>query len=102
MIKVWYSNRQEFLEFDTVEWWMIKPYTSYFRKIRTTQEKRENKKAIEDKNFYGYKVRGKRTGHNLPCAWDDLHNSKKCCKGWKDLYKVKRQWMKPKNIKKVV
>ena len=96
MIKIWREHRQEYLEYDTVEWWMIRPYNNYHRKIRTYQEKRENKKAIEDKNFYGYKVRGKRVGSSLPDAWDDLQNSKIVCKGWKDLYKIKNQWMKPK------
>ena len=96
MIKIWSSFRQEYLEFNTIEWWMIKSHNNFFRKIRTTQERRENKKALEEKNEWGYKVRGKRTGSQLPNSWDDIYNSKTNCKSWKDLYKVKKQYLKPK------
>jgi len=101
MIKVWKNDKQRCKEYDTIEWWMLHKQKRCHRHIKTYQEKRENKKAIEDKNFYGYKVRGKRVGSSLPDAWDDLQNSKIGCKGWKDLYRVKKQWMKPKKgIKK--
>ncbi len=96
MIEYYNDRIQRYEEYDTIIWWMLKPHNNYFRKIRTTQEIRENKKALEEKNFYGYKVRGKRMGHNLPCAWDDIGSSKSDCKGWKDLYRVKKQYLKPK------
>ena len=95
MVKYYHNYYQDYIEYDTVEWWMLNQ-TTYFRHIRTTQERRENTKASEEKNFYGYKVRGKRSKKCLPDAWDDHSNSKIACKSWKDLYKVRKQYLKPK------
>ncbi len=57
---------------------------SYFRDIKTTQEKRRSFAAKED----GVKCRAKRNFHNLPDAWDDI--SRNWEKNWKRFRK--HQW----------
>lgn len=56
----------------------------YYRRIRTTNEKRQS----ADKEIRKY-IRGRRA--NLPDAWDDFARS--FSQSWKEK-KIKRQWMK--------
>jgi hypothetical protein len=58
-------------------------YARYYRKLRTTQEKRWN---IPHREY----VRPKRK--NLPDFWDDYYISKERTKSWKRT-KKKKQWM---------
>jgi len=60
----------------------------YFRKIKTTQERRWNG-AWDDEEF-APKARAKRVGVNLPCDWDDLPRSDVDIRCWKRYRKT--QW----------
>lgn len=92
---------REWLEFPAPEWWMVKDKgNSYYRHIRTVQEHKENSFAAIDKNYYGYKVRGKRLG-SLPNPWDDYKVGKTSFKSWKALSKNKKQWGKKKTHKRI-
>jgi hypothetical protein len=62
-----------------------KPWWGYFRRIRTTQERRFA--CIPE---YRQFVRGRRSVSNLPDAYDDLYFKRE--KSWKSRVKVRRQW----------
>lgn len=95
MIKYYNFWCQEWWYYTTIEWWMIN-YCRCFQRIQTTQERRQYEKDYFEKNYYGYKLRARRSNHTLPCNWDDKQISCQGTKNWKKLYKVKKQWMKPK------
>lgn len=59
---------------------------SYYRRIRTTQERR----IAIDKDVLPY-IRGKRTFRNLPNTWDEIPRN--VDHSWKSK-KIKKQWMK--------
>ena len=58
----------------------------YFRRPRTTQERKWN----EAHQKY---VRGRRSPKLLPTTWDDQFNSRGDSRSWKDKFKKRRQWM---------
>lgn len=64
----------------------------YHRRLRTTQEHRENSfiKHDVDAKEYGVKARGRRSGHNLPNSWDDYGRSDWSHRTWKR--HRKHQW----------
>lgn len=57
----------------------------YFRRPRTTQERRWN----EAHRKY---VRGRRSPKLLPTTWDDMYKSSVDSRSWKDKFKKRRQW----------
>lgn len=63
-------------------------YHKYFRRIKTTQERRMSC-SEEHKPF----VRGKRSYRNLPNSWDDISIGRRTY-GWKAYKKFKKNWMK--------
>lgn len=62
-----------------------KDYWGYYRKIRTTQERRYAT-ACEHKPY----VRGRRSFRSLPNTYDDLRYTDE--KTWKARHKVRKQW----------
>lgn len=58
----------------------------YFRRPRTTQERRWNE---AHRKF----VRGRRSPKIIPSAWEDLYKSAVDSKSWKNKFKKKKQWM---------
>jgi len=61
-------------------------YWSYYRRFRTTQERRYSR-SDEHKPY----IRGRRSFRSLPNAWDDIGHDRE--KTWKARTKVKRQWL---------
>jgi hypothetical protein len=57
----------------------------YFRRPRTTQERRWN----EAHRKY---VRGRRSPKLIPCCWEDQFKSRGESKSWKDKFKKRHQW----------
>ncbi len=47
------------------------------RNPKTTNERRANEVALQDKilTYVGVRIRRARLGHNLPCSFDDLPRS---------------------------
>lgn len=96
MIKYYNPWCQEWWYYTTIEWWMLQNYVFCSQDVQTTQERKRYDKDYKEKNFYGYKLRARRSNHTLPCNWNDKKISCYDTKAWKKLYKVKKQWMKPK------
>lgn len=65
--------------------WLRHPKTTSERRVTTGHEN------DEDLLEYGVKIRGRRRGHNLPNAWDDIPRSEKG-RSWKNYRK--HQWKK--------
>ena len=68
------------------------PYTkkyrcigSWFRHVRTYNE-------LKSYEASDVRIRGKRSIHNLPTAWDDVYNNNMSIRSWKRT-KKKKQWM---------
>lgn len=78
------------------------PYTrchrggsSYYRKIRTTSEHRENDFLLFDEDALEYRIKARpRRYQDLPTSWDDIHRSDYRDKGWKR--HRKHQWKEKK------
>lgn len=65
-------------------------FKHWYKRPKTTQERRL---------YYAYPeyVRGRRSDHMLPNAWDDYHRADGRDKySWKKNFKCKKQWMKHK------
>lgn len=64
----------------------------FFRHVRTNKERRDNVALMndEDAQEYGVEPRGKRRGHNLPTAWDDICRQDFRTRSWKRHRKT--QW----------
>ena len=60
--------------------------SGYFRRPRTTQERRWN---IAHKKY----VRGRRSPKLIPSAWEDQYRWAGDCKSWKMKFKKRKQWM---------
>lgn len=63
-------------------------HSSWFRNIRTTNERRQYDACMVDE--HAPKIRGRRSKSNLPNSWDDLHAHRD--RSWKRR-KVRKQWM---------
>ena len=71
---------------------------SYFRTIKTTQEKKMWDAYVDEFNENGLTVRRrKRSKSSLPESWDDINLSQNKSFSWKLRTKCKKQW--EKNIK---
>lgn len=58
----------------------------YFRRPRTTQERRWNE---AHRKF----VRGRRSPKMIPSAWEDQYKKAVQSKSWKNKFKKRKQWM---------
>ncbi len=74
-------------------------FYSYFRKIRTTQERREWFRTKDAMKQVGLVNRNRRSYATLPCNYEDIQNVSACHHrlSWKAHTKCKKAWMKNLN-----
>jgi len=88
-LSTWLNGTKEWVV--TPNWWMLYNY-SYFRRIRVNQERVRWYRDIEEP----VKLR-KRRGPVYLDPWTIEKNASiMCSKSWKHLYKIRKQWQKPK------
>lgn len=64
-------------------------YVRHYRRINTTQEIRYN--SGFDVDYRNEKIKGRQ--RQLPNSWDDIPESRRSKRGWKDNTKCRKQWM---------
>ena len=93
----WWSDRlQHYTEYDAPEWWMIFG-SSYYRRLRVQQERREWYKTYDLAKEFGFEsLIPRRAPHSLD-PWDiEARSTKADSKSWKALNKCNKQYQKKK------
>lgn len=69
---------------------------NYFRRPKTFHRLRENSYIEFDEEYFDYsRTRDRRIGEeHVPTSYADKRVKSLDSKSWKDIFKIKRQWMK--------
>lgn len=101
MIKIYYDYHLTESRWDEEEcekYWMIRKHSNkYCRPMKFAHSKREWYKARDLQKEFLFKLNSK--AKEL-CNWDIEPTQSRCeCKGWKDIYKIKKQYNKKEKQK---